>query len=91
MSAFAARARPPLGRIVRPWSDVMDILFRTSRKQARRLAEAGPSNRAQPSGIGRLLLALAVIAAIVGLLGHASDSRRDVIASTVPSHLGAPK
>ena len=69
----------------------MDILFFASLRQAHRVAEAVLTNRAQPSGIGRLLLALAVIAAIVGLLGHASDSRRDVIASTMPSHLGASK
>jgi len=71
----------------------MDILFWAGwihQHQVRR-ASRPDWPPVQQSDVSRLLLALAVIAAIVGLLGHASNEHSDIVASTVPSQSGASK
>ena len=77
------------------WSDIMGILYRAGWKRPCQDAKAPclPPATAEPSGIC-LLLALAVIAAIVGLLGHAArdiQHARTIASTTVQSHLGAPR
>ena len=74
----------------------MDILFYTTWMWARRNAGSRILDpvSTRPSGVCRLLLALAVIAAIVGLLGHAANIGPDarVVASVImPGHSGASK
>jgi hypothetical protein len=73
----------------------MGILLSEGWKQSRQAAGASPSHwsSAQPSGVGRLLLALAVIAAIVAMLGHAADTNphAQVASATVQKHQGAPR
>jgi hypothetical protein len=73
----------------------MDILYCASWRLAQREPQNDPSNRAaQPSGIGRLLLALAVIAIMVGVLEQAAGASSPpnlVASSTLSSHLGASK
>jgi hypothetical protein len=96
MSVFVDRARPVLGRAgAALWSEVMDILFSASRRQHRQAADASRLywSPAQPSGVGRLLLALAIITAIVAVLGHAADDapHTKVASATVQSHQGAPR
>ena len=78
------------------WSGIMGILYRAGWKRPCQDAKAPclPPAAAEPSGICRLLLALAVIAAIVGLLGHAArdiQHARTIASTTVQSHLGAPR
>jgi hypothetical protein len=81
------------------WSDHMDLLYNTAwlcaakRRKAHRGIEPDRLFPAPaPSGVRRLLLAVAAIAVIVALLGHASDRRPALVASTtMPSHLGALK
>ena len=77
------------------WSGIMGILYRAGWKGPCQDAKAPclPPATAEPSGIC-LLLALAVIAAIVGLLGHAARDIQDaraVASTTVQSHLGGLK
>ena len=73
----------------------MDILFSASWRQHRQAADTTRPDwsSAEPSGVSRLLLALAVIAGIVGLLGHAAERtlRTGVASTTAQSHQGAPK
>jgi hypothetical protein len=78
----------------------MDLLYNTAwlcaakQRKAHRGGEPDPLPSAPaPSGAGRLLLALAVIGATVGLLGHAANTQKDprVASMVTPSHLGAPK
>jgi len=97
MSACVAGARPSLEpHEAAGWSEVMDILFGAGRILALRKAEAESTEHAKagPAGILRLLLALTVIAAIVGLLERAATSENGLpaIASTTVQHrVGAPQ
>jgi hypothetical protein len=96
MSAFVARTRPSLEpHVAAGRSNVMDVLFFASWIWARRNAGSRILDPVPtwPSDACRLLLALAVIAAIVGLLGHAANTGPDarVASIIVPSHSGAPK
>jgi hypothetical protein len=73
----------------------MGILLSEGWRQSRQAAGASQPHwsSAQPSGVSRLLLALAVIAAIVALLGHAADANPDtqVASATVQNHQGASR
>jgi hypothetical protein len=73
----------------------MDILFSASWRRHRQAADTNRRHwsSAQPSGVGRLLLALALITAIVALLDHAADagSPARIASATAQSHQGASK
>jgi len=64
-------------------SDGMDILFHAKwwRSQRGSGSDQLYSSSEEASGFKRLLLALAIIAAIVGLLGHAASTTADVPSS----------
>jgi hypothetical protein len=69
-------------------------LYAANRRKPLRIIETDrlPSTSAS-SSVGRLLLALVIVAVIVGVLGHAADNAAShVVASTTqPSHLGEPE
>jgi hypothetical protein len=72
----------------------MDILFSAGWKRHRQADTNRPHwCSGQPSGVCRLLLALALITAIVALLDHAADagSPARIAAATAQSHQGASK
>lgn len=95
MSAALAPARPSLGRTSRLRGETaMDPLFCAGllllgrRSKIRRPVVSATG----PSGAVRLLLALAVIAAIVGVLARASAvSPRNLASTTFESQLGEPR
>jgi hypothetical protein len=71
----------------------MDIVFPASWRQHRQIAGTRRSDwSSPPSGVGRLLLALAVIAAIVALLDHAAGGATHacVASTTLQTHQGEP-
>lgn len=78
----------------------MDILYCTgwlyASNRHKGLGTANPGDlpwASASSSVGRLLLALTIIAVIVGMLGHAArDTDLHTVASTIqPSQWGTPK
>jgi len=69
-------------------------LYAANRHKPLRIVETGHlSSPSGSSSFGRLLLALAVVAVTVGVLGRAADdtSPHVVASTTQPSHLGEPE
>ncbi len=97
VGSFNPRPSSARPRIVVSWSNAMDILYRASWRQSCRNVKTGRpwvAAAAEPSGVRRLVLAIIIIAAIVGLLAQAARNIQDaraIASTTVQSHLGGLK